>query len=64
MSLMTRLYPFKGLILNPEGKIPVSQKRLYLPRETAFNRLKQLTGQDFGYDAEAWKKWFKENNKK
>jgi len=60
---MSRLYPFKGLLLNLEGKIPQSTRRLYLPRETAYKRLKELPGQDFGYTVQAWKKWLKENHK-
>ncbi|GEM_PF-2323811 len=30
--------------------------------EEAYMSLKGLTGQDFGYDARAWKKWFAEND--
>ena len=26
----------------------------------AMEKLKALTGEDFGYDADAWEKWFKE----
>lgn len=31
------------------------------PQE-ALMALKNITSQDFGYDIEAWKKWFKEND--
>jgi hypothetical protein len=26
--------------------------------EAAYEKLKELTGQDFGHDAEAWRRWF------
>ena len=29
-------------------------------RETAYEELKRLTGQDFGYDVKAWRQWFKD----
>jgi hypothetical protein len=35
--------------------------RYQLPKEHAHNRLKRLTGQDFGYDVKAWRRWFDEN---
>jgi hypothetical protein len=36
----------------------------YYSREKAHQRLVEMTGQDFGYDVEAWKQWFKENRRK
>lgn len=32
----------------------------YMPRENAYKRLKHVTQQDFEYDAESWKRWFRE----
>jgi len=31
----------------------------YMAREKAYEALKNYTGQDFGYDADAWQEWFK-----
>jgi hypothetical protein len=31
----------------------------YMPRERAYEELKRLTGQDFGYDVEKWKSWLR-----
>lgn len=49
-------------LMSLEGK-----KTLYgrpLPdKETARQGLMRLTGQDFGFDAEQWRKWIKENRK-
>jgi hypothetical protein len=32
----------------------------YCTREKAYQMLKKLTKQDFGYDVEKWKQWIKE----
>ena len=32
----------------------------YIGRNRAYKQLKHLTNQDFGYDADAWEKWFDE----
>ena len=29
----------------------------YMPRELAHERLKQLTGQDFGFNVDEWRTW-------
>lgn len=31
---------------------------MYRDKEYAYNRLKEISGQDFGYDADKWKEWF------
>lgn len=33
----------------------------YYDREVAYEVLKRETGQDFGYDVRAWRKWLKEH---
>jgi len=33
-------------------------------KEDAYKALKTLTGQDFGYDIDAWQQWLKAHNKK
>jgi len=57
---MPRLAPFQGLLLNLEGKIEPGSPA-YLPKEDAYGRLKQWTGQDFHYDVQAWRTWLKEH---
>lgn len=32
-----------------------------MPKEEVYEFLQKLTGQDFGYDQEAWRKWYREN---
>ena len=41
---------------DPRG-IPVSDEK----KNRALQRLREMTGQDFGYDAEKWDAWLKEN---
>lgn len=33
----------------------------YLPKDEAYQHLKEDTGQDFGYDLERWMEWLNEN---
>lgn len=35
----------------------------YVPKDKAYKYLKHVTKQDFGYDAEAWAKWFAEEER-
>lgn len=35
----------------------------YRTPEQAYKELKHYTGQDFGYDVEAWEKWFSETDR-
>ena len=35
-------------------------RREYLTREVAYEKLKALTGQDFGLDPDQWELWIKE----
>jgi len=34
----------------------------YMPKEQALEELRHLTGEDFGYDANAWRQWFRKNS--
>jgi hypothetical protein len=54
---MTRLLPLQGLIKNMAGEISKNNMRVYMPKEKAYELLKEWTGQDFGQDIEAWKNW-------
>jgi hypothetical protein len=49
------------LIKNLQGEIPQYLTQEYLPKEAAYERLKQLTGRDFGMNAKEWKSWYKAN---
>jgi hypothetical protein len=59
---MSRIPPYKLLIMNMEHNIQEG-RREYMPSDKALELLKSLTGQDFGDDIEAWKKWLKDNKK-
>lgn len=51
---MARLSPLAGLLKNLKQDIPEQRRRLYLTQEQAYESLKRLTGQDFGYRIEEW----------
>jgi hypothetical protein len=59
---MTRLTPNQLFLENLEGKLPEGAWG-YMSKETAYKWLKQTTGQDFGYDAKAWRVWIRKNVK-
>jgi len=58
---MSHLTPYKGLLLNLQGMIDASRRREYLPKEKALELLRKWSGQDFGYDVEAWKAWVRKH---
>jgi hypothetical protein len=59
---MPRLSPFEFLLRNLEG-IPDGMPRdsWYMSQERAYSELKRQTGQDFGYDVDAWAQWLDAN---
>ena len=59
---MSRIPFYKLLIMNMERKIQEG-RREYMPAEKALEVLKSSTGQDFGDDIAAWKKWLKDHHK-
>lgn len=60
---MSRIPLFKGLLMIMNGEsLPV--KRASLSKEDAYEKLKNITGQDFGYDIELWKEWLRKNSRK
>jgi hypothetical protein len=59
MSGMTLL---KGLLINLNQEIQKG-RREYLSSEVAYERLKIFTGENFGYDANAWINWAEQNKK-
>jgi hypothetical protein len=52
---------YEILILNLKQKMP-SDDRNYMTAEDAYEALKSISEEDFGYDAGAWEKWFTEND--
>jgi hypothetical protein len=54
-----RLTPIQGLLKNLKGEIPQYMRREYMPKERAYEKLKAMTGQDFGDDSVAWEEWIK-----
>jgi hypothetical protein len=43
------------------GEISENNMRVYMPKEKAYELLKEWTDQDFGQDIEAWKDWVKKH---
>jgi hypothetical protein len=55
-----RLSPIDRLLKNLGGDIPPRMRREYMPPETAYKKLKEMTGEDFGMDVARWKIWVNE----
>ncbi len=55
-----RLTPIERLLKNLKQEIPPYMRREYLTREVAYEKLKAMTGQDFGLDSEQWETWVQE----
>jgi hypothetical protein len=47
------------LIGNLEQKFSPKNAKIYSTKEIAYEELKRRTGQDFGYDVDAWIKWLR-----
>ena len=58
-----RLTPIERLLKNLAGEIPSRMRREYLLPEVAYDRLKRMTGEDFGMDPERWNNWIAEQEK-
>jgi hypothetical protein len=54
---MGRLLALERLLVNLEEDIDPGYLFIYVPRATALQLLKDLTGQDFGYNAKRWREW-------
>jgi hypothetical protein len=48
------------LLKNLKEEIPSYMRREYLPRDVAYEKLKRMTGQDFGDNIEQWETWISE----
>ena len=53
--------PIELLLANLDGSLNPRIRRGRLNPEEAHARLVSATGQDFGYDSAAWRKWLSEN---
>src|SRR5262249_32743289 len=51
---------FLKYLCNLRQEVP-EQSLYFLPREEAYAKLKQFSGQDFGYDDKLWEQWGREN---
>lgn len=60
---MTRLTSYELLLANLIQSLRSGDVG-YMSREDAYARLKKETGQDFGFDVKAWRKWLRENTKR
>lgn len=57
---MSWLSIIERYLLNIAGTVPEDVMH-YMPRELARKQLRELTGQDFGYDTEQWKVWLEDH---
>lgn len=51
---------FDRYLMNFIEQLPANWS-YYLPKDEAYEKLKQLSGRDFGEDIEAWIHWAREN---
>ena len=57
---MMRLTPIERLLKNLAGEIPPRMRREFLAVDIAYEKLKAMTGEDFGMDVERWRSWVAE----
>jgi len=55
-----RLTPIERLLKNLKEEIPPYMRREFLPKDVAYEKLKKMTGQDFGNNIEQWETWIQE----
>lgn len=55
-----RILPHQIYLMNLRQAFPEDHE-MYMGREIVLQLLQDKTGQNFGFDAYAWKQWFKEN---
>jgi hypothetical protein len=61
---MSRLTPTARLLKNLKGEIPPYMRREFLPKDVAYEMLKEMTGQDFGNDVAKWQTWLREQKRR
>ena len=52
--------PFQICLANLRQDIPPTWS-CFMSQEEAYEKLKQIAGQDFGYDDKRWERWGREN---
>ena len=52
---MPQMKPYEWLLANLKQALPEGREG-FLSREAAYKKLKEWTGQDFGFDIKAWEK--------
>ena len=60
LETVVRLTPIERLLKNLKEEIPPYMRREFLPKDVAYEKLKQMTGQDFGNNIEQWETWIRE----
>ena len=55
------LTPIERVLVNLEMEVDPGDVFLYMSKDEAVEKLKQITGQDFGYDARRWRQWLEDN---
>jgi hypothetical protein len=58
---MTRASEYELLIFGLREVFPSNAWMGYVTREDAYEELKELTDQDFGFDPDAWEEWLDSN---
>jgi hypothetical protein len=56
-----RAKPAELYILNLQERIPQAFRFAYYPKEEALELLRELSGEDFGFDADRWIQWARGN---
>jgi hypothetical protein len=54
--------PIERLLVNLELDVDPADVFLFVSKDVAVERLKEITGQDFGYDARQWRQWLQNSN--
>jgi hypothetical protein len=58
---MSLVGPVERLLINLETDVSPEYLFLHVDKEVALRRLKEITGQDFEYDAQRWRAWLTEH---
>jgi hypothetical protein len=58
---MSLIQPLELLLANLHGEISPEYVFLYIPKDAALAALREVTGQDFGFDAPRWREWLEIN---
>ena len=59
---MSRWTPLRSCLANLPGDFPPGSFR-HINRDEALARMRMVTGQDAGFDAQQWEHWIRENSR-